>query len=83
MSVGYFDGDPPEDDSREFVDDFWIRCPHCGEKQSAYEDGAATDDGENLVPCDSCGEDFTVRTMVSYAFVSPPLNATLKSVDDE
>lgn len=54
--------------------EFWgndePKCPHCGTECNVSDNGwwRLYEEGEHEVTCQSCDEDFTVSTRVTYRF---------------
>jgi hypothetical protein len=58
------------EDRGEVSHDRCIRCPKCGEVRDEDLPG---DDGSHEMSCDSCGHDYTIKVLVSWTYVSPPM----------
>jgi len=54
-----------------------IRCPKCGAVSvlanwdSGDYGGAKYEEGSHVVPCETCGCQYTIETHVSYSYTSP------------
>ena len=61
-----------------------VRCPACRHQiaTGCLDDNDIYDEGEHGVWCSKCDAEFTVRTRVSYEFVSPPMDEEPKEGDD-
>lgn len=62
-----------EKDAGEVEHNSLLRCPKCGEVQSAFEQDSSEilADGQHDVICDSCEAEFEITTHVSFSFTSP------------
>ena len=54
----------------EFIEDAHIRCPKCLHIERVEADTGIYAEGEHVVSCNSCGEDYTVSTRVYWSFHS-------------
>lgn len=48
-----------------------IRCPHCGSEMGADPELGIFIEGEHKIWCNTCDNEFTISTTVSFTFESP------------
>lgn len=72
-------------DNGELHDDYWVRCPVCGEKEEAHDQGQKAlfnDQAITEIWCGWCDHKYKVTTSVTWTFTSPKMIPT-ESLSEE